>query len=49
MPIYQAFNSRIDAWVKYKFESGVGFRALDVKQRMPSVPFKGIKIKGKRK
>lgn len=49
MPIYQAFNSKIGAWVKYKFKSGVGFMPLDVKQKLKDVPFKGIKIKGKRK
>ena len=47
MPIYQAFNPKIGSWVKYKFAKGEGFKALDVKQRLPKVPFKGIKIRGK--
>jgi len=49
MPTYQAFNSRIDAWVKYDFKKGKGFTPIDVKQKEPLIPFKGIKIKGKRR
>lgn len=49
MPIYQAFNSKIGAWVKYEFAKDIGFKPLDVKQKLPRIPFKGIKIKGKRK
>lgn len=48
MPIYQAFNRRNKAWVKYKFTSK-GFKALNVKQNRPRKPFKGVKIRGKRK
>ena len=48
MPIYQAYNRRIKAWVKYHFTKK-GFEVTDVKQRNPKKPFKGIKIKGKRK
>lgn len=48
MPIYQSFNSRINAWVKYEFGKK-GWTALDVKQRNPKVPFAGVKIKGKKK
>jgi hypothetical protein len=48
MPIYQAYNKRSKAWVKYDFTKGKGFRALDVKQASPRIPFKGIKIRGKR-
>jgi len=49
MPVYQAFNSKIGAWVKYKFAPGVGFKALDVKQKEPRVPFKGITKRGNTK
>jgi len=48
MVIYQAFNGRNKAWTKYTFTSK-GWRVLDVKQRNPKVPFKGVPIKGKRK
>ena len=48
MPIRQAFNKKIDAWVKYDFEKGIGFQALDVKQREPKVPFKNV-MKTKKK
>lgn len=47
MPIYQAFNKKIGAWIKYEFVKG-GFKPLDVKQREPFIPFKGIKKKGKK-
>jgi len=47
MPIYQSFNKKTDRWVKYEFTSK-GIKILDVKQRMPRVPFKGIKIKKKK-
>jgi len=43
MPIRQAFNKKIGAWVKFDFEAGKGFKPLDVKQRMPKKPFKGVK------
>jgi len=49
MPIYQAFNSRIKAWVKYHFEKGKGFRIVGVKKREPLKPFKNVKIKGKKR
>ena len=42
MPIYQAYNSKINAWVKYHFVKGKGFRITDVKQRNPKIPFKHI-------
>jgi len=48
MPIYQAYNKRIGAWVKYHFTKK-GFEVTDVKQRNPKKPFKRIPIKGKRK
>lgn len=49
MPIYQAFNGRINAWVKYEFKKGKGFKAIDVKQKKPLKSFKNIPIKGKTK
>ncbi len=48
MPVYQAYNKRMNAWVKYKFTTG-GFTVVDVKQREPMKPFKKTKIKGKRR
>jgi len=47
MPIYQAFNRRNKAWVKYKFTKK-GWKPLNVKQVNPRKPFKGVKIKGQR-
>ena len=49
MPIYQAFNKRINAWVKYKFVKGKGFKPIDVKQREPLIPFRKIKKRGKKR
>jgi len=49
MPIYQAYNPRNNSWVKYKFTKKKGFMALDVKQKEPGIPFKGIKIRGNQK
>ena len=44
--IYQAFNKKTDRWVKVKKTSGSRLtKILDVKQKNPTVPFKGIKIK----
>ena len=41
MPIYQAFNPKIKAWVKYHFVKN-GFRVLDVKEREPLKSFKHV-------
>ena len=41
MPIKQTFNKKIGAWVKFKVTSK-GSKILDVKQKKPKVPFKGI-------
>lgn len=47
MPIYQAFNPKTNAWVKYEFsKNGVVWK--DVKQREPKKPFKNVPIKGNR-
>lgn len=48
MPIYQSFNGRINAWVKYEFAKS-GFKPLDVKQKEPLIPFKNTPIKGNRR
>jgi len=48
MVIKQVFNPRIKAWVKFDFTKTTGFKALDVKQKKPRVPFKGVPIKGKK-
>lgn len=49
MTILQAFNKRNKAWVKIKFTKD-GVKFLDVKQRNPTKPFKGIKkLKGRKK
>jgi len=48
MPTFQAYNKRNKSWVKYEFTTS-GWRVKDVKQRMPQKPFKGVKIRGKRK
>jgi len=48
MPIYQAFNPKIKAWVKYEFGKG-GWKPIDVKQKEPLIPFKHTKIKGNRR
>ena len=49
MPILQTFNKKTNAWVKFKFVKGGKVKFLDVKQRQPAVPFKGIKKSKKRK
>ena len=41
MPIIQKFNNRTKAWVKIKITSK-GSKILDVKQKNPKVPFKGV-------
>ena len=49
MPIAQAYNGRIKAWVKYDFTKGKGFRVLNVKQKNSKEPFKGVPIRQKKK
>lgn len=46
--VKQAYNGRIGAWVKGKVTKnpetgGNYFKVLDVKQREPKKPFKGVK------
>lgn len=43
---FQAFNKKTDSWVKYKVSNGRS-TILDVKEKNKSVPFKGVKIRGK--
>ena len=45
MPVFQAYNKRIGAWVKYKHTKGKLARIMNVKQGKPNVPFKGIRKK----
>ena len=47
--IYQAFNPKNNAWVKYSFCKDTGFRPIDVKQREPMKPFKGVPKRGRRR
>ncbi len=48
MPTYQAYNGRINAWVKYHW-TDKGWKVKDVKQREPKKPFKGIPKRGKKR
>jgi len=48
MPIYQAWNPKTKAYVKYEFVKG-GPRFFDVKQKNPSIPFKNVEIRGMKK
>lgn len=41
MPIYQSYNKRTKAWVKYKLY-GKKSKILNVKQKNPTKPFKGV-------
>lgn len=43
--IYQSYNNKIDAWVKYKIMPDGMAKIIDTKQTLPKVKFKGIKIK----
>lgn len=43
----QSFNNRIKAWVIFDFVKGKGFKVLNVKQRNPTVKFKGVKVSPK--
>lgn len=46
MPIFQAYNKRIGAWVKGHVvnnkKGGKYFKVIDVKQKNPNKPFKKI-------
>lgn len=45
MVIYQAYNKKTKAWVKFKSCADGKTKVLDVKQKEPRLPFKGIKLK----
>ena len=47
--IFQAWNPKTKAWVKYKFTKHSGFKPIDVKQREPHIPFKGVRKRGNRR
>lgn len=48
MPVYQAYNKRTKAWVKYK-TYGKKTKIVNVKQQDPEKKFKGVTVKGQRK
>ena len=41
---YQTYNKKTKAWIKYK-KTNKGTEILDMKQKEPKKPFKGIKKK----
>ena len=45
MPRFQKYNKKIDAFVMFDKAPNNKTLILDVKQKNPSKPFKGIKIK----
>lgn len=45
MGIFQSFNPKTKAWVKYKVVTGKGTKILDVKQQNPRVKFKGVTVR----
>lgn len=44
MPIYQSYNKKNKAWVKYELYKGTS-KIIDMKQREPQKKFKGIKVR----
>ena len=47
MPIFQAWNPRTKAWVKYKAVKGEGVKILEVKKKDPHIKFKDVPVKKK--
>lgn len=45
MEMYQTFNKKTKAWVKYQKSSGGRCKIVNVKQQNPTKPFKGINKK----
>jgi len=45
--IFQAYNPRIKAWVKYKIQPDKTSRIVQVKKVLPTIPFKNVPTKGK--
>lgn len=43
--VYQAYNNRINAWVKYKLIKGAGSIILAVKKINPTVPFLNVPVR----
>ena len=48
MTTYQAWNGRINRWVKYR-QTSQGSTILQVKHNEPSKPFAGVQIKGNKR
>ncbi len=46
--IYQSYNKRNKAYVKYKKKKG-RCKIMNVKERNPGKPFKGVKIKKRKR
>jgi hypothetical protein len=42
--MFQKFNSKTQRYVKFK-ETKNGAEIVDVKQKLPKVPFKGVRVK----
>ena len=42
MPMFQKFNKRLNAWVMFESYNGKT-KIVNVKQRLPRIPFKGVK------
>lgn len=53
MKVFQSYNKRIKSYVKGKIvekkDGGKYFKVLDVKEKEPKQPFKGVPIKTKRR
>jgi len=46
MPKFQRFNNRIKAWVAFDVSKPIP-KIINVKQRKPTIKFKGIPVKRK--
>ena len=49
MKVYQAYNKKTKAWVKYRKYASGNCQITDVKQREPQKPFKGVPKRGAKK
>ena len=43
--VYQAYNNRINAWVKYKLVKGKGAVIQEVKKREPQTPYADVPVR----
>lgn len=43
--VYQSFNNRINAWVKYRVMDDGRTRILNTKQSNPTDKFKGVRVR----